>query len=151
MRLLRNRQALPVVSLAQHPPRPDIAPQTNGQVDTLLLEGNSFSAGLDAVRDGYVWVSVSPVRGWRWSVDGEQVELEQGPGIVQYSQVVKGRHMLVGEYRPPGLIPAAMTSVVAAIVTVLMLLVAVVEHQMRGEDVLPAKREHQMNEMRRAD
>ncbi len=103
MRLLRNRQALPVVSLALEPPRPDTDWRTNGRVDEIVLEGNSCRATLNAAR-GRLCVGVARAGRWLALVPRRRrVELEQGPGIVQYIPVAKGRHVLVGRYRPPGL------------------------------------------------
>ncbi len=122
MRLLENHQALPVVILALEPPRPDIGPQTNGQVNKSVFDGNSCRVTLDAVQDGHAWVSLAPVGGWRWSLDGDRAELEQGPGIVRHIPVAEGRHELSGRYRPPGLAPAAATTLVAAFITALLVL-----------------------------
>ena len=49
----------------------------------------------------WLWISLAPVRGWRWRLDGRPVELEQGPGIVQYLEVAAGSHRLEGFYMPP--------------------------------------------------
>jgi hypothetical protein len=38
------------------------------------------------------------------------VDLEQGPGIVQYLEIPAGQHRLEGRYRPPGLLPAVLVS-----------------------------------------
>ncbi len=118
MRLLRNRQATAVISVAHEPPRTDITLETNGRADEVVIEGNECRAVLDMARDGFVWVALPPVRGWRWMVDGARVELEQGPGIVQYVPMAAGRHLLVGRYRPPGFAAAGATSIAAMIVVV---------------------------------
>jgi uncharacterized membrane protein YfhO len=56
---------------------------------------------------------MAPVGGWCWWLDGTEVALEQGPGIVQSLPVAAGRHELVGRYRPPGFSVAAMISLLA--------------------------------------
>jgi hypothetical protein len=117
MRLLRNRAALPEVLLASGPPVEDRYPQRAGDVSSLRLSGNTCSAVLETPAEAWLWVSIAPVRGWRWSIDGAEVELQQGPGILQALPVAAGRHELVGRYRPPGLIPLATISALAALAT----------------------------------
>ena len=132
MRLLRNYQALTVVNLVKEPPRPDTPWTMNGRADEIELESNSCRAKLDAAQDAYVWVSLPPVRGWHWSVDGSRVELEQGPGILQYISVAQGQHELIGRYCPPGITLAAVASVFAGIIVAMALLVPTVEGIKRG-------------------
>lgn len=117
MRLLRNRAALPEVLLASGPPIEDRYPQQSGDVSSLRLSGNSCYAVLETPAEAWLWVSIAPVRGWRWSIDGEPVELQQSPGILQALPVAAGRHELVGRYRPPGLVPLATISALAALAT----------------------------------
>ena len=101
MRILRNHRALPVVSLAERPPDPDRPRGDVGEVTGLALAGNSCTATIVAPAEAWLWVSLAPVNGWRWRLDGDRVELEQGPGIVQYLEVGTGSHRLEGRYRPP--------------------------------------------------
>jgi uncharacterized membrane protein YfhO len=84
-------------------------------VQALVLEGNSCSATLVAPDTAWVWVSLAPVTGWRWWVDGETVTLVQGPGIVQYLEVSEGTHRIEGRYRPPGLMPLIVVSCTALV------------------------------------
>ena len=121
MQLFRNLKALPVLSAADGPPHPHEPWQKGGEVTGMELEANQLSATTVTKQDGWLWVSLAPVQGWRWRVDGREVALEQGPGIVQYLEIPAGRHRLEGRYRPPGLLPAALVSTVA----VLMALFAV--------------------------
>jgi len=51
--------------------------------------------------EGWLTLSLAPVKGWRWDLDGNPVELEQGPGIIQYLRVAAGDHRLEGRYQPP--------------------------------------------------
>jgi len=101
MRLLRNHGALPMVSLTDHPPDPDRTFVPTGQLTEVELVGNACSATIVTPGDAWLWVSLAPVTGWRWRLDGRRVELEQGPGIVQFLEVEAGRHRLEGRYRPP--------------------------------------------------
>ncbi len=133
MRLLRNRQTLSVVSLALEQPRPDVDRRTNGRVDEIVLDGNNCRATLNPSEDGYAWISLAPVGGWRWFLDGVRAEIEQGPGIVQYIQVAEGRRQLVGRYRPPGIVPAAVTSVAAAFFVGVLLSLPMIRQRARGE------------------
>jgi hypothetical protein len=132
MRLLRNPRALQVVSLALEQPRPNTDWRTNGPVDQIVLDGNSCSAILDPPQDGYAWLSLAPVGGWRWFLDGVRTEPEQGPGIVQYLPVAKGRHQFVGRYRPPGFVPAVAVSTAAAIFVAMMFWVPIIRRRERG-------------------
>ena len=110
MRLLRNHRALPVVSLADRPPDP-AQPQTMvGEVTMLGLGENACSATLDVSETAWVWVSLAPVTGWQWRMDGEPITLEQGPGIVQYLEISAGIHRLEGRYRPPAFVPLIVLS-----------------------------------------
>ena len=101
MRLLRNHSALSVVSLIGNPPDPNRLRGGVGEVTALTLAGNLCSATVVAPTKACLWVSLAPVRGWRWRLDGRPVELEQGPGIVQYLELAPGSHHLEGRYRPP--------------------------------------------------
>jgi hypothetical protein len=102
MRLLKNRRALPVVSLVDRAPVADQRPHPTGRVVDLELEGNACKATLVAPEDAWTWISLTPVSGWRWWLDDRPVELHQGPGIVQFLEVPEGEHRLAGRYRPPG-------------------------------------------------
>ncbi len=121
MRLLRNLGALPVVSLADRPPDPNIKWRRAGEVKTLKLEANRCDVTTIAPRAGWLWVSLAPVQGWQWRLDGVEVKLEQGPGIVQYLEVPAGRHRLEGRYRPPGLLPAALVSTAAVLMALFVI------------------------------
>lgn len=102
MRLLRNHGALPVVSLADRAPEADQLPRSAGEVVDLEVEGNACTATLVASENAWAWISLTPVTGWRWWLDGRPIELQQGPGIVQYLELPEGEHRLRGLYRPPG-------------------------------------------------
>jgi uncharacterized membrane protein YfhO len=117
MQLLRNLNALAVLSVADDPPDPYEPWHQGGEVMGMELEANRLSATTVAKQDGWLWVSLAPVQGWSWRLDGVEVELEQGPGIVQYMEVPAGRHRLEGRYRPPGLLPAALVSTAAVLMT----------------------------------
>ena len=132
MRLLRNHQALPVVHLDLQSPSSDINRRPDGPVREIVLEGNACHATFDAAEDGYVWISLAPVRGWSWTLDGGPVELEQGPGIVQFLPVTKDRHEIVGRYRPPGYVAAAVTSVAALMLVVVTLLAPTFGYRRKG-------------------
>ena len=63
----------------------------------------------------WLWVSLAPVTGWRWRLDGSPVELEQGPGIVQYLEVPAGSHRIEGRYSPPMQLETVVVSVCAVV------------------------------------
>ena len=86
-----------------------------------MLEMGANRCTVTAVgeQDGWLWVSLAPVQGWRWRLYGRVVDLEQGPGIVQYLEISAGRHRLLGRYRPPGLLPAGLISIAAVLMALL--------------------------------
>jgi hypothetical protein len=110
MRLLQNHHALPVVSLADRPPHPEQLQKKVGEVRALMLGRNSCSATIVVADQAWVWVSLAPITGWRWRLNGRPVELQQGPGIVQFLRVAAGNHRIEGRYRPPALVPASILS-----------------------------------------
>ncbi|MFV2073972.1 MAG: hypothetical protein ACC742_15150, partial [Thermoanaerobaculales bacterium] len=110
LRLLRNLTALPEVSLAASPPNPIEGWRGVGGTTAVERSPNRVDVATTATGPGSLWLSVAPVRGWRWRLDGRFVDLAQGPGIVQYLDIPAGRHRLEGRYRPPALIPAAVVS-----------------------------------------
>ena len=101
MRLLRNHNAMPVMWLADRPPGPDLPGTRIGEVTEQTLAGNACSMTVSTPTEGWMSLSLAPVNGWRWHLDGNPVELDQGPGIIQYLRVQAGDHRLEGRYRPP--------------------------------------------------
>lgn len=119
LRLLRNHRAVPVVGLAGQAPDPERSPTPAvGELTALELGGNRCSSKIVAVEDAWAWISLAPVSGWRWRLDGHPVELRQGPGIVQLLELKAGEHRLDGLYRPPGLAPMAALSCCALLTVV---------------------------------
>ena len=109
-RLLRNLEALDEVSLSRGPPVEDEVAQNIGGDLAWEIGGNRCMVVVAEPRPSWLWISLAPVAGWRWQLDGRTVNLEQGPGIVQYLEIPAGPHQLKGRYRPPGLVPAAVVS-----------------------------------------
>jgi hypothetical protein len=114
--LHRNLTALPEVTLAATPPVGEPPWVGVGALVVLKLTGNGLVAATVSPRPGWAWISMAPISGWRWRLDGERVEPEQGPGIVQYLAVPAGAHRLEGRYRPPGLPAAGFMTVLAGVV-----------------------------------
>jgi len=121
MRLLRNLDALQLVSLAEYPPDPQEPWRQGGDVTALQLDANRCIATTVAEQGGWLWISLAPVEGWRWRLDGREVDLEQGPGIVQYVEVPAGQHRLEGRYRPPGLLPSVLVSAAAVLMVMFVI------------------------------
>jgi hypothetical protein len=117
MRLLRNHRALAIVAVGDRPPDPDQWPETVGEVKGLRLDGNSCSATLLVPEKAWAWISLAPVKGWRWRLDGRPLTLEQGPGIVQFVEVAAGEHRIDGRYLPPAFHQMAVVSCVALLIT----------------------------------
>jgi hypothetical protein len=63
---------------------------------------------------------LAPVTGWTWTLDDRPVRPVRGPGIVQYLEVPPGPHRIEGRYRPPGWPVAAVVSLLAAAVLVVV-------------------------------
>jgi len=101
LRLLRNHNAMPVMWLANRPPDPDCPGGRIGEVTKQVLSGNVCAMEVSAPTEGFLSVSLAPVNGWRWRLNGNPVELAQGPGIIQYLRLPAGDHRLEGRYRPP--------------------------------------------------
>ena len=100
--------------LAEDRPDPEKTPRVIDVGTTWTLQDNRCEVSLDAPSRGWLWLSIAPIEGWRWTLDGRRIELEQGPGIVQYVEIPAGRHRLEGLYRPPALLPSALVSLVTA-------------------------------------
>jgi hypothetical protein len=120
MRLLRNLDAVPVASLAADPPQANAPWRGVGAVTSVEVGPNRLTFATSASSSGWAWISLAPVRGWRWHLDGNEVGLDPGPGIMQSLRITEGRHRLEGWYRPPALVPAAVVS----IITVALLLIS---------------------------
>ncbi|MCG6962256.1 MAG: hypothetical protein LJE95_03200 [Acidobacteria bacterium] len=111
-----NRTAWPEVVVAQGPAvvgrqwRP-----AGGQV-TLVNAGNGLQVNLQTARPAWLIVSMAPVAGWRWQLDGRPVDLRRGPGILQQVRCPAGAHRLDGTYLPPHVGSAAVCSVFAVLV-----------------------------------
>jgi hypothetical protein len=101
MRLLRNHNAMPVMRLADRPPDPDRPGSRIGELTEQVLIENACSVSVSTPTEGWLSLSLAPVNGWRWHLDGSPVEFELGPGIIQYLRVPPGNHHLEGRYRPP--------------------------------------------------
>ena len=101
MRLLRNHNAMPVMWLSDRPPDPDHPGNPIGEVTDQTLIGSACSMTVSTPTEGWISLSLAPVNGWRWLLDGSPVELEQGPGIIQFLRMPAGDHRLDGRYRPP--------------------------------------------------
>lgn len=118
MRLLRNHHAMPVMWLSDRPPDPERPGSRIGEVTEQALIGNTCSMTVTAPSEGWLTVSLAPVNGWKWHLDGSSVVLEQGPGIIQYLRVPAGRHHIEGRYRPPMQLLSSIFSGCAVLVVV---------------------------------
>jgi len=122
MRLLRNLEAFPLASLAGAAPQPDEQWHGVGSVAVIARRPNSLVIATAAASPASLWLSLAPVRGWRWRLDDRPAELAQGPGIVQYLEIPEGHHRLEGLYRPPLLAPMTVVSLLCLAAVVYMLL-----------------------------
>jgi hypothetical protein len=114
--LYQNLRAQPTVTVASQPPQRRQPWQGVGSMVTLRTTAHRLSAIVSTRSRGWVWLSVPPLRGWRWWLDGEPVEPEQGPGIVQCLHLEPGTHRVEASYQPPALIAALVVSLAAVVV-----------------------------------
>jgi len=111
--LYRNLGAAPLLTVASRPPSPTRPWKGVGAVVVLTRRTNRVTARVATPREGWTWVSLAPVTGWTWRLDGIEVELEDGAGIVQAVRMPRGCHVLEGVYRPPALRVAMGVSLLA--------------------------------------
>jgi hypothetical protein len=112
--LVRNRRSLATVATSLGPPDPRRPRRALSGMVSLRRSPSAVHAVTRTHREGHLWVSLAPVAGWRWWLDGKEVRLAQGPGILQWTPLPAGVHRLDGRYRPPLLLPASVVSVLAA-------------------------------------
>ena len=113
LRLYRNDRALPVVSLWSSPPAPGTVDLAPGSVTLVSRRPESITVGARSPRPAWLSLSLAPVRGWSWRLDGKPVTWRPGPGLLQVLRIEGGSHRLEGRYRPPALIPGAAVSLLA--------------------------------------
>jgi len=111
--LYENRRALPLASLWRRPPEADATALAPGTVAVARPRPERVEVRLNAAGRSWLVVPETPVRGWRWFLDGRPVRPGRGPGILQVFEVDPGGHRLSGRYRPPGLDAGAAISILA--------------------------------------
>jgi hypothetical protein len=119
--LFRNLQAQAVLSVAAEPPRAGRGWRGCGALIACRRRPHRISAVLTTPRPAFLWISLTPLRGWQWRVDGRPVEPEPGPGIVHSLEIAPGTHRVEGRYRVPGLGPAGGLSLAALLATLVLL------------------------------
>ncbi len=127
-----NRAAWPIAAVAKAPAVVGRSWQPAGGLTTLALRESSLEVYVQAEQPAWLVLSVAPVKGWEWRLDGHPAELQQGPGILQQIRCPAGFHRLDGAYRPPGIISAAACSVLALLV--LLGLAATAASDRNGEE-----------------
>jgi len=128
--LYRNPAAWSVVSMSADRPSPGAAWRGTGAVLTVEERPGGLRAAVISDRPGWLCLSMAPVSGWRWRLDGERVGPEPCGGILQALPLPAGAHVLEGRYRPPLL--AAGASLSGAAVVALALLLASASRRPRG-------------------
>jgi hypothetical protein len=124
MRLLRNRSAWPIMQVAEGPPQVDVVPRAAGRVRSIEVGSNRCVATVEARPGGWIWLSMTPVRGWRWSVDGVELAPRLGPGVLQSMPIASGVHRVEGIYQPPGLLAAGGVSMCSLLLLAVLLVTA---------------------------
>ncbi len=119
LELYRNPRALPLATVAGLPPKPDRAWRGVGAVVALSHRTSRIWVAAVLPRPGVLWLDLAPVRGWRWTLDGQTARLRKGPGILQWVALSGGVHRLEGSYRPPGMTAAAVLSVLSVLAVVI--------------------------------
>ncbi|NOZ79009.1 MAG: YfhO family protein [Acidobacteria bacterium] len=121
--LYRNRAALPEASLWAGAPTPGAVALQPAVITLARPRPEDLIVHLDSSIAGRVVLSETPVRGWHWTIDGRPVKPLPGPGILQSIPAGPGSHVLHGVYRPPGLVPAAVISLAALLLTCVLLII----------------------------
>jgi hypothetical protein len=101
--LSRNLRSLPLVSIADRAPVANEPWVGVGATVSMKRMPSRVEARFATEKSGYCWLSLTPASGWTWYLDDSVVELQQGPGILQYLKIEPGAHRLLGVYLPPGL------------------------------------------------
>lgn len=119
--LSENLHALPRATVANAPPQANQPWSGVGASVSWVQRPAGIVVNLLSGKGGYLWLSIPPSPGWRWSLDGEPVQLEAGPGVLQFIRIGAGARRFVGTYRPFGIEWAMPLSATAlAILGVLM-------------------------------
>ncbi len=130
--LYRNRRALPEASLWRRAPHPGLIALGPAVMTISRPRPERLTVAVSSPAGGDVVLTETPVRGWRWTLDGRPVTPHLGPGILQSFRTGPGLHILRGTYMPPMLVPAAALSLTASAVIVIWLMVAAVGQKDRA-------------------
>ena len=111
--LWRNPTAVPLGRRVDAPPSPDARPTPQPALTVVRRRDALVTVDTFAAAPGVMWFPLTPIAGWAWTLDGRDVVLERGPGVVQFLGLPAGHHRVEGRYRPPGLPAAAVVSLAA--------------------------------------
>ncbi len=121
--LHRNPSAWPLELLVTAPPRIGSRPSVAPGVVTVVRGPGRLLVATNCEAETELAVSLAPLKGWTWRVDGRVQEAVAGPAVLQRLQLKPGSHTVEGYYRPALLGIGAALSVIAV---VLLLALAVV-------------------------
>ena len=124
--LWRNPRAVPVGRRTAEPPVIGEQPVPQPALTVVRRGVDCLSITTHGSAGGVMWFPITPVTGWRWSLDGRRVRLTEGPGVVQFLEVPAGLHRIEGRYRPPGWPLAAVVSLLALVTLTAMTIVSLV-------------------------
>ena len=120
--LHRNPAAWPLVLLAQDPvERPGARPVPVPGAVSIAMEPETVVIHTDLEQPAVAIVSLTPLPGWRWWLDGRPVTVKRGPSVLQQVHVPPGAHRLEGRYRDPFLAPGGVVSAISVIMSILAL------------------------------
>jgi hypothetical protein len=113
--LWHNAHAIPVGRRAAVSPSVGSRPTPQPALTVVRRRGGALRIDTLAADPGVMWLPVTPISGWRWTLDGRRVVPVQGPGVVQSLEVPAGSHRVEAHYHPSGLTPAVAVSLSAAL------------------------------------
>lgn len=95
--------------------------RVEGEVEIADFSGECKEIFVEAKEEAVLFISQNYLPGWRGILDGEEVPLMRAYGCLTAVYIPPGRHRLELAYSPPGLKEGAMISLLALLLSVLLL------------------------------
>ena len=105
--LHRNPRAWPLVLMVSRIPSVGEPPRVVPGLVTVAWRADGVTIRSLCRRPAEMVLSLAPLRGWRWTLDGRPAMAHRGPSVLQGLEIDPGAHRLEGRFRPallgPGL------------------------------------------------